>query len=224
MRPLANPNPICRPRDVGVSAHNDCVIVDWKAQDAWSKFHYLWLRDNCSCSRCLHADISQRLLDTFEIPLDVRPSHVEIVGDKIHVRWEDGHVSEYPLKWLIENSYEHEGMGGLADKPWPAELWGKDIASNPPEVECSKVMESDRELLKWMTNMERYGFCFVRRVPVTAEETRKLLVNKIGAIRNAVYGQFWTFPSDLTKMQVNKCILSKPSLQCSFLLFHIACA
>ena len=149
-------------RNVGISTHNDCVIVDWKAQNAWSKFHYLWLRDNCLCPRCLHADTNQRLLDTFEVPLDVRPSHVELAEDKMHVRWKDGHVSEYPLKWLIKNSYEHEGMRGLTDKPWPVALWGKDIASNPPEVEYSRVMESDRELLKWMTNMEHYGFCFVR--------------------------------------------------------------
>ena len=187
-------------QDVGVSTHNDCVVVDWKAQNAWSKFHYLWLRDNCSCPHCLHADTNQRLLDTFKIPLDVRLSHVELTEDKMHVRWEDEHVSEYPLKWLIKNSYEHEGMRGLADKPWPVALWGKDIVSNPPEVEYSKVMESDREVLKWMTNVKIHGFCFVRGVPVTAEETRKLLVDKIGAIRNTVFGQFWTFPSDLTKM------------------------
>lgn len=58
-------------------------------------------------------------------------------------------------------------------------LPGDRIASNPPEVDYSKVMESDRELLKWMTSMEHYGFCFVRRVPVTAGE---MLVNKLGAI------------------------------------------
>ena len=187
-------------QDVGFSEHNDCVVVDWKVRNAWSKFHYLWLRDNCSCSCCLQADTNQRLFDTFKISLDVRPSHMELTDDKMRICWEDGHVSEYPLKWLIKNSYEHEGIGGLADEPWPVELWGKEIASNPPEVEYSRVMESDRELLKWMTNVKIHGFCFVRGVPETAEETHKLLVDKIGAIRNTIFGQFWTFPSDLTKM------------------------
>ena len=93
---------------------------------------------------------------------------MELAEDKMHVRWKDGHVSEYPLKWLIKNSYEHEGMRGLGDKPWPVALWGKDIVSNPPEVEYSRVMEGDRELLNLMTNMEHYGFCFVRQVPATA--------------------------------------------------------
>ena len=35
-----------------------------------------------------------------------------------------------------------------------------------------------------------------------AEEMHKLLVNKLGAICNTVYGQFWTFQSDLTKINV----------------------
>ena len=77
-------------------------------------------------------------------------------------------------------------------------LPGDRIASNSPEVNYSKVMESDRELLKWMTSMEHYGFCFVRRVPVIAEEMHKLLVNKLGAINL----QHWTLPSDLTKINV----------------------
>lgn len=77
-------------------------------------------------------------------------------------------------------------------------LPGDRIASNSPEVNYSKVMESDRELLKWMTSMEHHGFCFVSRVPVTAEEMHKLLVNKLGAINL----QHWTLPSDLTKINV----------------------
>ena len=186
-------------RAVGFSAHKDCVVVDWKAQNAWSKFHYLWLRDNCSCPHCFRTETNQRLQDTLQIPLDARPSHVEVTEQKMCIRWEDGHVSDYPLSWLIENSYEHEGIGETPERP--TELWRKEIASSPPEVEYLKVMESDRELLKWLTNMEKYGFCFVRGMPVTAEATHKLLGDKIGTIIDiGGFGQFWSFPSESVKM------------------------
>ena len=147
------------------------------------------------CPDCLHPVTNQRLLDSLHIHLDVKPTRVYATEEALHVQWEDGHLSDYPMKWLMRNSYQHDGVKELVDSPERIKLWGKEIASDPPEVEYSKVMESDQELLKWLTNIEKYGFCFVLGTPVSSDATQRFLTEKIGVICNSLYGQFWTFPA-----------------------------
>jgi trimethyllysine dioxygenase len=38
---------------------------------------HLFLRENCRCSECLHDLTQQRLVDVFNLPLDIRPSSTE---------------------------------------------------------------------------------------------------------------------------------------------------
>ena len=182
------------------SQKDDSIVINWKTpQNAWSKFHYIWLRDNCLCPQCFHEITNQRLIDTLQIPLDISPSRVEVSDGKLNVHWQDGHTSEYPLKWLIKSSYEHEGLPQAQSGDPHRIIWGEEIASDPPEVEYSKVMESNQEVFKWLTNIEKYGFCFVRGTPANAHDTRKLLETKIGTMRNTLYGDFWeSFVADLS--------------------------
>ncbi|RHZ56744.1 hypothetical protein CDV55_105293 [Aspergillus turcosus] len=66
-----------------------------------------------------------------------------------------------------------------------------------PEVEYSEVMSDDAALLKWFDEIYKWGFCFVKGVPVDPESTKALL-ERIAFIRHTHYGGFWDFTSDLT--------------------------
>ena len=150
------------------------------------------------CPQCFHSATNQRLVDT--LPQNITPSSVQLEGENLCVQWPDGHVSEYPVKWLVDHSYESSGLDQVSDRRdggLELELWGKEIAASPPEVEYTRVMEDDRELLKWLTMVEKYGFSFVSGTPPDQESTRKLM-ERVGIIRNTFYGDMYTITSDLS--------------------------
>lgn len=158
----------------------------------------------------------QRLVNTFEMPPDIQPISISSTQQGLKVVWpsfataadsDEGtmlnkrdqqvheHESVYPWTWLRRNSY---------DPAMPMEeknkkiLWGSRIAQSPPTVEYEDVMKGDKGLLKWLTNIEKFGFSFVSGVPPTPEATEEL-TRKIAYIRETQYGRFWEFTSDLSK-------------------------
>lgn len=182
-----------------ISKDTNSVVINWKHQRAWSRFHYVWLRDCCLCPQCLHPNTQQRLLDTLKIPLDLSPATVELREGKLCVLWPDGHVSEYPMEWLIEKSYEHEGLQGIRTSQCVEHepvLWGREIGSSPPCVDHAAVMGDDKELYSWLSKMDRYGFCFVDGVPPTSEATGQVM-ERIGCLRDTFYGRITLVSSDL---------------------------
>ena len=107
LRPMTTaPSTISTASSQRLTPRHDCVILNWGTENAWSKFHYVWLRDNCMCPDCLHPVTNQRLLDSLHVPLDVKPTRVYATEEALHVQWEDGHLSDYPMKWMMRNSYQ----------------------------------------------------------------------------------------------------------------------
>ena len=95
-------------------------------------------------------------------------------------------------------------------------LWGSKILQSPPTVTYEEVMDADeRGLFKWLSNVDKFGFCFISGVPVTTEATEELS-RRIAFIRETqcqlhvwdlqyilthtcADGTFWDFTSDLAK-------------------------
>ena len=50
-----------------VKTNSDSLVVIWNNEkEAWSRFHYCWLRDNCQCVKCYDPTTGKRLLQTLE--------------------------------------------------------------------------------------------------------------------------------------------------------------
>ncbi|KXN91691.1 Trimethyllysine dioxygenase [Leucoagaricus sp. SymC.cos] len=161
--------------------------------------HNIWLRDHCRCPKCFHPITKQRLLNTFDIPPDVRPSEIKSKSDGLEVTWQasEPHLSFYPWSWLQSNSYDPPIKRTQVSSEKIE--WGAKIAQSPPTITYTEVMsEDDRGLFKWLTNIDQFGFSFISGVPPTPEATEKL-VERIGFIRETQYGRFWDFTSDLAK-------------------------
>ncbi|EPS97660.1 hypothetical protein FOMPIDRAFT_1024946 [Fomitopsis schrenkii] len=173
------------------------VIVGWDTH-TWSRYHHIWLRDHCRCPQCFHPVTKQRLVNTFEIPSDVRPVAVESKPDGLEVTWPSvqPHTSFYPWSWLRQNSYDPP----LSRPSAPEKiLWGSKILQDPPTVTYEEVMaEDERGVFKWLSRVDKFGFCFISGVPPTPEATEELS-RRIGFIRETQYGTFWDFTSDLAK-------------------------
>lgn len=154
----------------------------------------LWLRDHCQCQECVHPDTKQRLLDSFSIPVDIRPDLVQPGNEGATIVWNEGHKSFYTWEWLgrhparvkkrpeaIEESRILHGRHNEEDVTVPYE----------------SIMTSDSGVARWTSAIYRFGYCFVDGCPVTPEATEELL-QRIAFIRNTHYGAFWDFTSDLT--------------------------
>ncbi len=51
-------------------------------------------------------------------------------------------------------------------------------------------MSSEEGVLRWLTKIASYGFCFVTGVPPTPTDT-EALIRRIAFIRETHYGGFW---------------------------------
>ena len=79
-----------------LTAHQREVSIAWR-DGSRSRFHALWLRDNCQCSECRHEN-GQRLLDTPRLPLDVAlPVYVALVTDTGGFRFGNTHPGTHRL-------------------------------------------------------------------------------------------------------------------------------
>ncbi|EKM58474.1 uncharacterized protein PHACADRAFT_252822 [Phanerochaete carnosa HHB-10118-sp] len=195
----ANGAPTARSQDLPVSRIDERKVVVGFDIGEWAKFHHVWLRDHCRCPECFHPVTKQRLLNTFDIPPDIKPAKVESKPDGLEVHWPSSipHTSFYPWDWLRRHSY---------DPPLPRHessseeiLWCSKIQQAPPTVSYEEVMSPDeRGLYKWLTNVDKFGFSFVSGVPATTEATEELST-QIGFSRETQYGKFWDFTADLAR-------------------------
>ncbi|KAG8213355.1 hypothetical protein J3R82DRAFT_11841 [Butyriboletus roseoflavus] len=145
--------------------------------------------------------VAIRLVNTFEIPPNIKPHHVQASAEGLEVVWPasgaEYHSSFYPWPWLKAHTYDPRPKS----PPTFSErvLWGAKIAKSPPTVSYEDAMdEGDQGLYKWLSNIDRFGFCLVSGVPATPEATEKLS-KRIGFIRETQYGKFWEFTADLSK-------------------------
>ncbi|KAI8895473.1 hypothetical protein BC833DRAFT_622997 [Globomyces pollinis-pini] len=160
-----------------------------------TSFHGIWLRDHCRCQQCFHPITKQRLLDTSKISLDAIPTSTKInESNELHVQWDDGHQSVYPLTWLEKNSYYPDIARKIEDRE--VKLWGSNLINQLPITPYREIMDSDEGLKKWLTNIDSFGLGFVSDVPKNLEDTKKL-AERITFVRETHYGGFWDFTADL---------------------------
>ncbi|KAK6528942.1 hypothetical protein TWF694_004170 [Orbilia ellipsospora] len=214
-----------------LSKHHKISFDDKRISLPWeegknSTFQHIWLRDHCQCPQCMHPQTKQRTLDTFSLPLNIRPSEVEPKDEGLYVKWHGGHESLYSWEWLHRHSYAPrlEKYPSVQRK-----LWGKaDLEENIPVVKYDDVMKSDNGVAEWTSQIQIYGFCFVDGVPTTPGATKEL-VERIAHIRHTHYGGFWDFTADLEKKDMAYTNLALPAHTdttyftepCGLQMFHL---
>ncbi|KAL2824626.1 hypothetical protein BDW59DRAFT_84034 [Aspergillus cavernicola] len=159
-------------------------------------FIHLWLRDNCQCSKCVHPDTRQRMVDTFSIPKDISVKDIKR-AEHVKVEWSDGHIGEYPFRWLAAHNYRKKPYVDRSRALQFRKFKQYTPAVEYPTVSYSDVMAGDEGVMMWLQNIYDWGFCFVKDTPVDPESTEALL-KRIAFIRHTHYGGFWDFTADLT--------------------------
>ncbi|KHC75190.1 trimethyllysine dioxygenase [Candida albicans SC5314] len=187
----------------------DFIELKW-SDTAISKYHNIWLRDNCHCEKCHYSLTKQRLLNSATINPDIKPKSIDLKQDGLNIIWDqEDHESKYDFNWLRLHSYQPRLIPideKLKDgkKLLKREFWQvKEIEKNLPTVDYNKIMEStdnnnENVIKDWVLKIWKHGFCLIDNVPVTPEDTEKLC-EKLNYIRPTHYGGFWDFTSDLAK-------------------------
>ena len=141
-----------------------------------SRFHPLWLRDNCPCPECRHPS-GQRLLDTRLLPDDL--AVVAVAGTT--VSFSDGHTSVFDPGWLRAQA---------VDAPRARCLWGAELQEKLPVYRHVEVTAGGSALRDWLAAVDELGFAILTRGP-TEPGTVTRVAELFGFVRETNYGRLF---------------------------------
>ena len=82
---------------------NDHLSILWK-DNFESKFHFMWLRDNCPTA--IHPTANMRVFNILTVSKNIFPKKYKIEKNKLNIDWSEGdHSSKFNLKWLRDHCY-----------------------------------------------------------------------------------------------------------------------
>jgi gamma-butyrobetaine dioxygenase len=142
-----------------------------------TRFHALWLRDNCRCPECRH-ESGQRLLDTRAIPDDLTIAEVADIGS-LQVTFSDDHVSTYDDGWLAAHA------GRLP--PRKRRLWDASLQSSLPIARHEDVATDRTALRDWLAAVDELGFAILTGCG-TEPGTVTRVAELFGFVRETNYG------------------------------------
>ena len=167
-----------------------------------TSFPYVWLRDSCPSSKCIHQKSKQKLHRTSDIPLTVAPigeeGGVKVTSNGIDIEWNDGHKSSFDKSFLERHSSISKLMEWHLEHHLKEETWThSSLTSNLPKmfIPYNNVLNTSSGLVQAITQLSKYGLLFISGVPIqeTSNETCELrtLAGRFGEIRSTFYGPLW---------------------------------
>ncbi len=169
-----------------VGSDKDAVTIDW--QDGHqSKFHTIWLRDNCSCEKCGNHSGGSRFFELNMLP-DSLANKTTLIDGMINIVWTaDGHTTRFDPTWLRCHCYSESERKERRHTP---ALWDASIKSYLPEVDYQLASEDPAELLKLHDAVRRYGICLLSNAPKEPAGTEKI-ASLLGFVRETHYGRIF---------------------------------
>jgi gamma-butyrobetaine dioxygenase len=193
------PDFVTYPSDVAVAdavCHDRWVEVTWTDRRS-SRFHHLWLRDNCPCPSCVAQITREQTFEILAVPAGLTPDAVERtrVGD-LFVRWPDGHESIYDTGWLRDHVYDRaDPHTRSSTRSTPRTSWDSSSFSAPPTFDATAVMTRDDALHDWLVALSTFGCTRVRGLPDDPDVVGELAA-RIGVVRHTNFGVLWDVKSE----------------------------
>lgn len=190
-----------------LSRSDDCSIWGGKVlrdkDDSTSKFsdssfHFVKLRDSCSCNRCVNPSTSQKLFETADIPENIQGNVSRNNMDgTVTVSWQndiigyENHLSVYPSHFIEKTSFNSRTAFNPGTRPIPRIPWNQEImATHSTPCDYNTFLSSSSELFRTLSRLQAVGLIFLCNVPPDPDAINRI-VNRIGIIRNTVYGSIW---------------------------------
>ncbi len=182
----ATPDTLSWPTDIRIERHElegKAIIIHW-SNARQSRFHPLWLRDNCACDGCLHAVSREHIFDIKDVPADIQASEIRLdKGGNLEIKWNhEQHYSRFNTGWLYAHS-------GLVPEPRQAlSVWTSDDLNEPISFEVDGPDVSDAQLNDVLETVAEYGLARLRGVG-SERDTLESLALRVGPIRETQFAR-----------------------------------
>ena len=167
-----------------LSKEKDFLKIIWN-DGKISKFHFIWLRDNCPSN--VHPDARQKIFNIIDVSENIHPIKYNInKNGNLEIDWsEDNHHSCYDAKWLKNHCYTQKNKNKYKS---PYKLWDSKFQKylNKIKIEHEDIMQSDDALRKWLELLIKYGISIVKNSPIEIKSAFKIL-NRISHIRETFF-------------------------------------
>ncbi len=171
---------------LSASLAQDVVQIAWQ-DGRTTRFPTIWLRDNCRCAKCRHAN-GQRLFEITDLPAELSLRQTGLVDGKLRLVWApDDHVSEFPADWLAVHDLGAEARAARYEKPVH---WGKSLIDNLPVADWPSLSTNPAVELAWLDKYAAYGFGLLRNVPAKPGMV-ETVGNHLGFVRVTNYGNLF---------------------------------
>jgi gamma-butyrobetaine dioxygenase len=150
----------------GVESASDGLVITWP-DGVEAAFHFFWLRENCGCGACCHAEAWERIVGLLDIPLDIEPARVTADGGGLHLEWVDGPPCEGTVySWDFLRRHRTEIEARRERSFTPPRWWASDIDPTAVHLQWGAVAVDDRALEAALTSVEQLGFVILEGVPL----------------------------------------------------------
>ena len=163
---------------------NDHLSILWK-DNFESKFHFMWLRDNCPTA--IHPTANMRVFNILTVSKNIFPKNYKIEKNKLNIDWSEGyHSSKFNLKWLRDHCYTEINNQKYKS---PYVFWDGKLKKNLKKiiVDHNSVIKNDKHLSKWLNLLHTYGFVLIKNAPTSKKSAFKIL-NRISHHRETFFG------------------------------------
>ena len=150
-----------------------------------SKFHFLWLRDNCPSA--IHPTANMRIFNILSVTKNIFPKNLNLNKDILSIHWsENNHKSNFKIKWLRDHCYSLNQNKHYAS---PYFFWDQKLKKtfNKIKIDHDKVIKNDSHLTKWLKLLHEYGFAIIKNAPIKKKSAFKIL-NRISHHRETFFG------------------------------------
>ena len=163
-----------------VEVTNDGVQLRW-SDGARSRFHALWLRDNCSTGgdkRSAIRTYSVVDLDPDLVVVDAAPNDD---GD-LEIEFSDGHVSVFDFEWLRRHSYEAHDRARLRI--------AESFRAGDSLPTFAFPTRGSADHLELLEAVNTYGAALVEQIPGGVSDTEALAA-LVGRVRETDFGRLF---------------------------------
>ena len=161
---------------------NQFIEITWLDKYI-SKFHFLWLRDNCPSA--IHPTANMRIFNILSVTKNIFPKEIHFNKTKLIIYWsEKNHKSNFEIKWLRDHCYS------LNQKYIsPYFFWDQTLKKtfSKIKIDHDKVLNKDNHLHKWLKLLHEYGFAIIKNAPIKKKSAFKIL-NRISHHRETFFG------------------------------------
>lgn len=161
------------------------------------QFDPIFLRDSCTCPRCVDQSTSQKIFETAAIPLSIDFADIEnLDGGETSIRWKDDipgyedHRSTFSEEFL-KTQVDLKSRMQASHNDISRTLWDRQIMSeNTLTLDYEAWMNDDCTLYTGLSHLRQYGLIFLKNCP-WGPDTMEGMATRMGPLRNTFYGSKW---------------------------------